>query len=142
MGFVNKLKALFSRPAVKEIKTVEMLHLRINTMRSSVEYEIKGGPRPVLSLYRLGYGDREAAALEKSVTCDQATPADLLNACGVCRWDGFHGKHPRHVSDGTAFRFHATVNGGVDIRADGSQNFPKGYRELVRALDDLLAKAE
>ena len=58
-------------------------------------------------------------------------------------WDGFRGEHPKGVLDGTMFRMEATVNGGRRIRADGSQNFPKGYRELDAGIDEILKdKAE
>ncbi len=32
------------------------------------------------------------------------------------------------------FRLDATVDGGAFIRADGSENFPKGYQELEKVL--------
>ena len=80
--------------------------------------------------------------LESSVPCDAQTMIELMNTCGILRWNGFHGKHPKNVSDGIMFRFEATVNGGQGIFADGSENFPKGYREFVRALDSMLAESE
>ncbi|MBR6593811.1 MAG: hypothetical protein IKK83_01310 [Clostridia bacterium] len=142
MGLISKLKSVFFRSGIKGIKSFEQVLLRESTMRTTTEYEINGGDGATLSLYRIRYTGVEERVLEKSVRCDGESIAALLNSCGVHRWDGFHGKHPRHVSDGTVFRFHATVNGGVDIRADGSARFPKGYRELVRYLDSLLAKTE
>jgi hypothetical protein len=32
------------------------------------------------------------------------------------------------------FRLDATVDGGASIRADGSENFPKGYQKLEKVL--------
>ena len=53
-------------------------------------------------------------------------------------WDSFHGKHPKGVLDGTMFRFEATVNSGRIIKADGSQNFPSGYRDFESGLYKIL----
>jgi len=43
-------------------------------------------------------------------------------------WDGFHGKRPKGIKDGTDFIFKATVNGGKEICVTGSQKFPPYYR--------------
>ena len=66
----------------------------------------------------------------------------LLNDCGISTWNGFHGKHPRGVKDGTMFNFKAKINGDTEITADGSQNFPKHYRDLTDGLYKLLHKIE
>ena len=62
----------------------------------------------------------------------------LLNDCRLLAWDGFYGPHPKHVLDGTMFRLTATVNGDQTIRANGSQNFPKHYRDFTDGLYALL----
>ena len=36
--------------------------------------------------------------------------------------------------------FTAAVNGGTTIRAEGSANYPRGYGELVRTLNQLLSE--
>lgn len=77
---------------------------------------------------------------EKSVACTEQRLVELMNSCGVIHWDGFHGAHPKYVLDGTMFRFSATVNRNRTIHADGSENFPKGYREFVRGLNEWLAE--
>ncbi len=64
----------------------------------------------------------------------------MMNTCGVLCRDGFHGKHPKNVSDGDMFNFTASVNGGQVIRADGSANFPKGYQDFVNYPDGLLTQ--
>ncbi len=79
---------------------------------------------------------------EASVVVEEQVMAELMNRCGILRWDGFHGKHPRRVLDGIVFTFTASVNGGQTVRADGSANFPGGYREFVQALDGMLAASE
>jgi len=38
------------------------------------------------------------------------------------------------------FDFKAIVNDGQILHADGSANFPKGYREFVRGLDAMLGR--
>ena len=67
-------------------------------------------------------------------TCDTGTIIELLNGCGIMKWDGFHGKQPRYMVDGEMFTFEATVNDGDKIHASGSNNFPKGFWELRNGL--------
>ncbi len=104
------------------------------------KFEREGGVTE-LRRYRETYrGGEDELVLESSVPCDVQTAIDLMNNCGILRWKGFHGKHPRNVKDGVMFRFEAAVNGGQEIFADGSENFPEGYREFVCALDAMLAE--
>jgi len=132
---------IFQKP-VKEIATVEALTLRIMNMRDVKVYQILcEGKAMYLQRFREYYIDGAPhRELEKSVSCEQETLVALLNRCGAFRWDGFHGKHPRDVCDGTMFTFTASVDAARTIRADGSENFPKGYREFVRALNEMLAE--
>ena len=139
MDFLKNLCRALRRPALREITSCERITLRISGMRSTTEYVVTGGEPAALSLYRISYaGDKEVRTLEKSAALRGAQLPGLLDSCGVARWDGFHGAHPKHVSDGEMFTFTAVVNGGVTIRADGSANFPRGYHEFVRALCDML----
>ena len=62
----------------------------------------------------------------------------LLNDCELISWDGFHGDHPKDVKDGIMFSLKATVNGNRNIRAEGSENFPKHFRELWKGMDAIL----
>lgn len=66
----------------------------------------------------------------------------FANDCRLTKWDGFSGKNPPGVLDGTMFSMEALVNDGKRIRADGSNNFPKGYREYVQKLHELLYEAK
>jgi len=119
---------------------VKTMTLTVRGMRGSYVYEFAGDE---LRLYREVYaGEETARELEKSVPCDAQTMVARMNTCGVMRWDGFHGKHPNNVLDGVMFDFKATVNDGQILHADGSANFPKGYREFVQALDAMLAENE
>ena len=122
------------------ISSVEKLSLKVSGMRGEVIYELteKDG-RAVLTLYRVTTYEKLP---EKTVACGTDEILDLLNSCGVIRWNGFHGKHPRGVLDGDMFDFCATVNGEVVIKAEGSACFPNGYRELVRGFVNLLASSD
>ena len=123
-----------------ERKESEMT-LILHGMRGSYVYTFEN--QRELRRYREIYRDGEDKLVpEASAPCDAETMRGLMNACGVLRWDGFHGKHPKNVNDGIMFRFEATVTGGQTIRAEGSANFPKGYHEFVHALDAMLAEQE
>ena len=63
---------------------------------------------------------------------------DLLNKCSLLSWDGFHGKHPKGVKDGIMFSLQAVLNGGKTIKAEGSENFPRHYRDFTDGLYSLL----
>ena len=124
-----------------EVKTesFETLTLTISGMRVTEEYEIiNKGDRAEFSHY-VHYCASEGMErrLEKRAERPVAEAIELLNACGVCGWDGFCGKHPRGVLDGEMFRLEAVINGGR-IYASGSQNFPKGFREFRGGLYDIL----
>ncbi len=113
-------------------------------MRESFVYKITAeGDTVQLIRFREVISDGQLTLFPESRTsCDAAAMISLLNATDIIRWDGFHGKHPRGVRDGIMFTFSASVNGGRTVRADGSANFPKGYRELVRTLNAMLAGSE
>ena len=123
-----------------KIVSVQELSLSLSTMRSETEYELTGVEEGIqLTLYTFRYTDGEKQRIkEKTVSCDQETVLALLNDCRILSWNGFHGKHPLGVTDGTAFRFNALVNDGLSVRADGSQNFPKHFQELRQGLWSLL----
>jgi len=127
-----------------KVTSVESLTLTLHGMRGSSVYKLEPEAASAeLRRYREIYsGEKTILELEQSAICDLQEITDLLNTCGIFRWDGFHGKHPKNVSDGIMFNFTAEVNGGHTINADGSANFPKGYYEFVRALDAILAESE
>ena len=138
----TKLLGLFGRDrgTPKNVTSVEAMTLTLCGMRGSSVYKFEGeGAATELRRYREIYrsGERELK-LERSVPCAVQMMIELMNSCGILRWNGFHGKHPKNVSDGMMFCFKAVVNGGQTIFADGSENFPKGYREFVRALNAML----
>lgn len=131
------MKSIFKQS--DRIENFEVVTLRVSTMRNVSEYEMlmKDGKAEV-SCYSIRFTQsKDERVLEKRVAVDEAEALKLLNDCGVLSWDGFHGAHPRGVTDGTMFNLHATVNGGKKIYATGSQNFPRHYRDLTDGLYDL-----
>ncbi len=91
-----------------------------------------------LCRYRVIYsGVDEDLELEQSAICDTQEFIELMNTCGVTRWDGFS-KDSWSVMDGTSFTFKATVNDGQTISADGYAKFPKSYSEFVASLESIL----
>ena len=97
----------------KRIESFENVTLHTSNMRHASEYEIimKDGKAEV-SQYGIRHTQEEdGRILEKRAVCDEGTALKLLNDCKLLCWDGFHGKHPRGVKDGTMFRLKATVNG-------------------------------
>ena len=131
------MKSIFKQS--DRIENFEVVTLRVSTMRNVSEYEMlmKDGKAEV-SYFSIRFTQsKDERVLEKRVSVDEAEALKLLNDCGVLSWDGFHGAHPRGVTDGTMFNLHATVNGGKKIYATGSQNFPRHYRDLTDGLYDL-----
>ncbi len=128
----------------KSVVTFEKMTLTQRGMRGGTVYGIENKDGQVeLKRYREVYsGEETALEPEASAVCDAEAFVGLMNDCNVMRWNGFHGKHPKNVSDGIMFSFKAAVNGGESISADGSANFPKGYKEFVNALDGMLAESE
>ncbi|MBS7262510.1 MAG: hypothetical protein KIG36_02760 [Eubacteriales bacterium] len=125
----------------KEIISFEIVTLSLSGMRGKVEYEIIArSPRAEVSYYtyRCAKNGGFERKPEERALCDEATILKLLNDCDLLSWDGFHGKHPRDVLDGTMFRLTATLNDGQTVRADGSQNFPKHFREFRDGLYAIL----
>ena len=128
------------KPAEK-INSFDIVTLGLSGMRFTHEYEIvmKGKDAEVVK-YNLRYEKDKGhmrVPLSKAV-CSADRVLNLLNDCELVAWDGFHGAHPKDVRDGIMFSLEATVNGNRGIRADGSENFPKHFRELWNGLDAIL----
>ena len=127
---------------MKKIYSFNKILLRLSGMRVSEEYElICKNDRAELSLYVFYYtSGEEERRLEKRTETDLESIINLLNDCKVIKWDGFFGKNPPGLLDGTMFRFEAEVNDGMRIYAHGSNNFPKHYRDFIDYLYKLLNK--
>ncbi|MBR6917608.1 MAG: hypothetical protein IKN38_05435 [Clostridia bacterium] len=129
---------------MKKTESFEIVNLHLSGMRGAYEYEIlpKDGEAEV-SYYGIRYSEgKEDRVLESRALCPAEKMIGILNDCRIMSWGGFHGKHPKGVLDGIMFTFEATVNGGERIHADGSQNFPKHYRDFTDALYAILNNAE
>ncbi len=123
-----------------KIDSLESMTLGITGMRSKEEYEALPTEAGVeLSYYVYYYSNvDDPRVLQGRTIVDMEEFIALLNECNVPKWDGFSGKHPKGVHDGYMFNFKAVVNGDEKIRADGSENFPRGYHELVNKLRGLI----
>lgn len=122
------------------LTSFEKITLRVIGMRYDMEYEILNKPpKAVLSLYQISYRDgTNKRVIEKSAVTDTEMMLELFNLCKIISWDGFRGDHPKDVKDGVMFKFQAEVNEGQTVYAEGSENFPQGYREFVSTLNLIL----
>ena len=129
-------------PKIRKISSLEHLSFRLSWMRGITEFEIFcEGETCRVTQYRIFYsGEKKEKEPERQAKVPTHLVLKALNDCGVGCWNGFSGKHPKGVTDGTMFSFEATVNGGEEIRAGGSENFPKGYREWRTALEEMLGE--
>lgn len=139
-GFLS----LFRGKPKKTVMSVREMTLKISGMRTTRLYKAMHSDKGLKleRYYERFSGSEHRFELETSCSVTEASFIELMNTHGVMDWDGFHGKHPRHVSDGDMFSFSAVVNDGLTINADGSANYPNGYRDFVRSLDGLLAEQE
>jgi len=128
----------------KTVTDIESLTLRLSGMRLTEEYEIKSdGDKAEISYYTVSYSNgQDEKVLRKKTVCDTVTVIDALNSFDFTDWNGFHGKHPKGVLDGTMFSLSATLNGGQNLNADGSENFPKHFNEFEHWLYEILKDCE
>ncbi len=107
----------------EQITSFSEIRLKVSGMRLTEVYEILCcGDDAEVSQYWLSYKNHEDNYnLQKHVTVPAADVIDVLNQCGS-----------------TMFSFTATVNGGRRLNADGSNNFPKHYRDFTDVLYRML----
>lgn len=142
--FFKKKKYDHDAPKIERIESFDFIRLHLSGMRLTEDIEISpdGEDSNICSyryVYKPGGHDRE---LDVSVSCRTSEIIDVLNSLEIGKWSGFHGPHPPHVLDGTMFSFDAVVNGGVKLRADGSENFPPNYREFTNYLFEKLREGK
>ncbi|MBE6599472.1 MAG: hypothetical protein E7638_08530 [Ruminococcaceae bacterium] len=126
----------------RELTSFSEISIHVSGMRHTVEYElVNTSGNAELKLYRITFADGEdRRQLEGTIECDAEEMLALLRDCRFLNWNGFDGPHPDGVLDGEMFRLYAVVNDGMIIRAEGSENFPDGYHELIRAFDGMLSE--
>lgn len=122
------------------LTSFKKITLRVIGMRYNIEYEILNKPpKSILSLYQIAYRDgSNKRVIEKSAVTDTEIMLEIFNLCKIINWNGFQGNHPKDVKDGVMFTFRAEVNEGQIVYAEGSENFPQGYYDLVSALNLIL----
>ena len=132
---------LFSK---KQVDTIDFIVVEVTSMRFKHEYVItQDDGEASLTRYKITAKDgKDVRERECSVKVPAEEIISLCNSCGILKWDGFSGKHPKNVSDGVMFAFKACVNGSEQIHAGGSENFPKHYKEFMNELDDRLKKSD
>ena len=136
MLFFNRNKS----EKIDKITGFTVVTLKTTDMRTTREYEITNdGQAATVSLYQeICVPNGRQRQLQQRTTCRIENALQLLNDCAIHKWNGFHGKHPRNVHDGTMFTLEAIVNGGISIYADGSENFPKHFFDFRNGLTNLL----
>lgn len=142
LTFTSVAQTCGTGKASQKIESFEIVTLRLSGMRFTTEYEIvmKGKDAEVVE-YAIRYNKNEDKRVpERQTVCSADKILKLLNDCELVSWDGFHGKHPKGVKDGIMFSLQATVNGDRKIRAEGSENFPKHFRELRDGLHAILSQ--
>ena len=128
-------------PAGK-ITSFEVVTLTTSGMRGSnvKEFVMKNG-RAECAAYWIRYRNGgEERVLDEQAVIGEEEALTLFNDCKLLSWNGFHGAHPKGVLDGTMFRLEAVVNGGQKIFADGSQNFPKHYRDFTDGIYEIMKR--
>ncbi len=124
-----------------EIISFERIWLRVNGMRITCEYELlQCGENVKLSRSHMKYCEKPTLVLDAEKTLDLSDVLEVLNNCEMTKWNGFNGKHPKGVCDGDMFSLEAIVNGGIEISASGSANFPNHYHEFVCYLNKTLSE--
>ena len=123
----------------QDITSFEKMELSISGMRGSSGYLAKHVREDVfVEFYVIRYVDGAAERqVEKTVNIPYAEFLKQLNTCKAPRWNGFHGKHPRGVKDGEQFTIEISAE-PCTIKANGSANFPKGFSDFRRWLDEKL----
>ena len=139
-----RIMAIFGKNRDKEITSFSAVTLRLSGMRGAREYEVmmKNGEAEV-SEYEIRFSQGEdLRVLMRRAECGADEMLALLNRCALLSWDGFRGAHPKGVRDGIQFTLTASVNEGRTLRAEGSENFPKHFRDFRDGLYAFLNTAQ
>ncbi len=126
----------------EKIESFEKINIRLSGMCGIEDFEAVCSESEVeITHYGVRFGDEEIRVPRERTKCDKGAFLELLNRCDVLGWHGFHGERPRGLLDGTTFRMEAAVNGGRGIYADGTENFPAGYRDLMDEIYRMLRES-
>jgi len=126
----------------EKIESFERITIRNSGMCGIEDFEAICSESAVEIIhYGVYYRDGEVRDPREKASCDIESFLELLNRCDVLGWHGFHGERPRGLLDGTTFRMEAVVNGGREIYADGTENFPAGYRDLMDEIYRMLQES-
>ena len=125
-----------------KITSLEKLTLSETGMRSQDIFEIltEGSQAAIFHYGRFYRNGEEQKELLRQCHCELSELLEVLNKCRLLAWNGFHGAHPRNVSDGIMFSLKALVNENRSVRAEGSENFPRHYHELKRWIAEKLSQ--
>ena len=121
------------------IRSFSIVRLHVSGMRFVKEYELLIKDKSVeASEYSIVYNNTHERIVKNKTYCSLEETIYLLNKCNILSWDGFVGHHPKNVKDGMMFDFYAVINDNKEIKANGSQNFPKHFYDLKDWLYNLL----
>ena len=142
LTFTSVAQTCGTKTAAKKIESFEIVTLRLSGMRFTTEYEIvmKDKDAEVVEFAIRYDKGKDQRVPQRQTVCSADRILKLLNDCELISWDGFHGQHPKGVKDGIMFSLKATVNGDRKIQAEGSENFPKHFRELRDGLHAILSQ--
>lgn len=128
---------LFSK---EKITSFKLITLTLKGMRCIDEYELVCDGEDTEVAYYTKFYTRDGRELNRSAVEPTENIIKLLNDCKMLSWNGFHGANPRGVRDGWMFELEAELNDGVIIRAEGSNNYPRHYREVMDVVNYILNK--
>ena len=134
----------FGKTSSEKIFSFDEINIKISGMRLTSKYKIiNKGEKTEIFLYHKNYSDgEERPVLEKTAETETEEFIEFLNFCNFGSWNGFYGEHPKNVRDGIMFNLTATINEGEILKAEGSENFPDGYRDFIKELGRLLSGGE
>ncbi len=139
--FSDTLKPAMSRHT-DGVFRLESFSFSVSGMAMAPTYQIKRlmtDKGYVMQLSRvMGYG-RNADNVSVPFTAEDLNRLEaIIKKHDMISWDGFSGKNPPGILDGTQFSLNLKYADGRKINAYGSNNFPKGFRKAETDLMDFL----
>ena len=103
------------------------------------ELEVKDDGTGVITVKPCDVPDEEAVTAAVDADFVRGLEA-MLRENGVGGWNGFD-RVDKRVLDGRSFSLSVTMAGGKSISAHGYMKWPKNYREVRAALDEMFTQA-